>query len=224
VATLKWDKIGERFYQTGVDRGVLYPPDGPGVAWNGITGVEDSINSELKSYHLDGVKYLESRTPNEFMAKLKAYTYPDEFDAVNGVSAFVIDSEELTAIPGLDLHDQPPKTFSLSYRTRIGNDVEGLELGYKIHMIYNVVAVPENSLYSTLSDSSIAPIEFSWNLSATPVKVPGYRPTAHYSIDSRLIPPRVLKRIELALYGNRWNDATLPPIADLVAYFVPPEG
>ena len=146
MATLVWDQIGERIYQTGVDRGVLYLHDGTVVPWNGLTSMDESSNSELKSFFLDGVKYLENLSPGDFLGKLKAFTYPDEFDQVNGIAPVA---------PGLLYYEQPPKSFNLSYRTRVGNDIEGTEYGYKIHILYNVIANPDSVSRNTIQDSGV---------------------------------------------------------------------
>lgn len=209
MAVLTWDKAGERLFQTGVDRGVLFLQDGTAVPWNGLTGVEEDPNSELKSFYLDGVKYLDKLTPGDFIGTLKAFTYPDEFDFVNGVA-------EIS--PGFSVHDQPSKSFSLSYRTRIGNDLEGLDLGYKIHILYNVFANPSSFAYESVKDST-EPIEFSWSLSGTPVKFDRIRPTVHVSIDSRKTDPEVLAIIENKLYGTNTSGASLPIISEIAEYF-----
>jgi hypothetical protein len=210
MAVLTWDDIGERIYQTGVDRGVLYLRDGTAVPWNGLTNVEESPNAELKSFFLDGVKYLETLSPSDFIAKLKAYTYPDEFDTVNGIAHVA---------PGLNYHEQPHKSFHLSYRTRIGNDVEGTEHGYKIHILYNLFATPEAYGFSSLSDSAVQPIEFGWNLTGTPEKVNKFRPTAHVSVDSRTTPSEIMKILENKLYGTKNTAPNLPPITEIGEYF-----
>src|SRR4249919_1508684 len=123
------DRTGERFYESGVDRGVLYLHDGTVAVWNGITDVEESSTTEVKSSHLDGVKYLETLLPGDFEGKLKAITYPDEFDQVNG---------QTQVAPGLTYYNQPPKSFNLSYRTKVGSDLDA-DYGYVIHILYNVV-------------------------------------------------------------------------------------
>jgi hypothetical protein len=210
VATLVWDQVGERFYQTGVDRGVLYLQDGIVVPWNGLIGVEESPNAELKSYYLDGVKYLENLLPGDYVGKLKAYTYPDEFDSVNGLA---------DVAPGLTLYDQPPKSFNLSYRTRIGNDLKGLELGYKIHVLYNVVANPESHSFDTVKDSGVQPIEFSWSLTGTPQKIAKARPTIHVSIDSTKTDPFILGLLESKLYGTDILDPSFPSMKEITEIF-----
>lgn len=213
MATLVWNEDGQRVYQSGVERGVLYLLN-KSVPWNGLISVDESSDSERKSYFLDGVKFLEAVSPSDFKAKLKAYTYPDEFDSVNGIA---------TVSPGLELHEQPPKSFGLSYRSKVGNDLEGFDYGYKIHLLYNVIATPEDYSYETLGDSSVKPIEFGWDLAGTPVKIDGFRPTTQVTIDSRKTPARVLRKVELLLYGSRWVNASLPTLQELKDLFIPPE-
>lgn len=212
MATLVWDEIGERTYQAGVDRGVLYLHDGTAVPWNGLTNIEESSNPELKSFYLDGVKYLENLLPGDFVGKLKAITYPDEFDSVNGI---------VDVASGLSYYDQPSSSFNLSYRTKIGNDVADLDYGYKIHILYNVIANPEAHSFETLGDSGTKPVEFSWSLTGTPVKILRFRPTVHISIDSRKTPAYILEILEGKLYGTDVNNPSLPSIkevAELLGY------
>jgi len=210
VATLEWDQIGERIYQTGVDRGVLYLHDGTVAVWNGLTGVEESDDSELKSYYLDGVKYLENLFPGDFQGKLKAFTYPDEFDSINGIE---------TGFLGLSIYNQKTQSFDLSYRTMIGNDIEGIDYGYKIHILYNVIATPDSHGFDTSQDSGAQPIEFGWTLTGTPVKLVGFRPTVHISIDSTILNDDDLKAIEDILYGTDITEPRLPSIEELAEYF-----
>lgn len=212
MTTLVWDKVGDRVYQTGVDRGVLYLQSGEAVAWNGITSVEEDSTSELKSFYLDGVKYLDNLLPGDFSGKLKAFTYPEEFDQVNGIA---------TVSPGLSYYNQPAKSFNLSYRTGIGNDLDGMDHGYKIHLLYNVVANPDNYTFDSLKEQ-LQPIEFSWILAGTPQANPlakGYRPTVHISIDSNKTEPIVLQGIEDVLYGTDTTAPHFPSIAEILNLF-----
>ena len=210
MATLVWDQVGERIYRAGVDHGVLYLHDGTVAVWNGLTGVEEASNSELKSFYLDGVKYLENLSPNDFAAKLKAFTYPDEFEAVAGIAVVA---------SGLTYHDQPAKSFNLSYRTQIGNDIEGMSYGYKIHILYNIIANPEGQSYASLTDSGVSPVEFTWNLTGTPPKIDKLRPTVHISIDSTTTPEEILKIVEDKLYGTATSNPSLPSITEIGEYF-----
>jgi hypothetical protein len=210
MTTLVWDKVGERVYQTGIDRGVLYLQDGRAVAWNGLTSVEDSTVQTLKSFYLDGVKYLDNILPGDFAGKLKAFTYPDEFDDVNGI---------VTPSPGLEYYDQPSKSFNLSYRTILLNDVEGESYGYKIHLLYNLVANADTYAFDTLKGSSNTPIEFAWALTGTPPRVAKFRPTVHIAIDSTETPPGLLQSIEDILYGTQDSSPSLPTIGQILDMF-----
>jgi hypothetical protein len=207
---LVWDQTGERFYQSGVDHGVLYLHDGTVAVWNGITDVEESSTTEVKSFHLDGVKYLETVIPGDFEGKLKAITYPEEFDSVQG---------QVEVSPGLTYYDQPSKSFNLSYQTTIGTDLDA-DHGYVIHILYNVVANPDAVTRDTLKESA-APVEFGWNLSGVPPTrgFYGTRPTVHVSIDSNDTPPDILKIITDTLYGTSLSNASLPSLDDLAEYF-----
>jgi hypothetical protein len=205
VATIIWDKVGERFFQTGVDRGVLYLNDGGAVPWNGLSSVEDGSVKEVQSYFMDGVKYLEKITPGEYSGKLKALTYPMEFERINGVEPVA---------PGLYYHDQPPQDFSLSYRTLLGNDLDGTDYGYKIHILYNLVADPDASVFDSIADP-LKPAEFNWSLTGTPPTISKYRPTVHISIDSTLFNEDSLKAIEDILYGTDTTAPRLPSIEEI---------
>lgn len=209
MAVLTWDKVGERVYQTGVDHGVLYLHDGTVVPWNGLIDIEESTTQELKTFFLDGVKYLENLSPGDFLGKLKAFTYPDEFDLVNGIAIVA---------PGLAYYEQPPVSFNLSYRSKIGNDLDE-NFGYKIHILYNVLANPEAYTRSTHQDSGVQPIEFTWSLTGTPQKINKHRPTVHISIDSRHTPPDILELVEAKLYGTSSISPSLPSIEDISEFF-----
>lgn len=210
MAKLIWDEVGERIYHTGIDRGVLYLQDGTVAVWNGLTNIEEAPNAELKSFFLDGVKYLENLTPSDFVGKLKAFTYPDEFDEVNGITVVA---------PGLSIHEQSSKSFGLTYRTKIGNDIEGEDFGYKIHILYNVIATPDAYAFSTIQDSGVQPAEFGWSLTGTPQRLGKFRPAVHISIDSRTTPPQVLQLVESQLYGTTKTAPSLPPITEIGEYF-----
>lgn len=205
MAALVWDKVGDRIYQTGIDRGVLYLPD-VAVAWNGLTAIEERFTKEIKTFHLDGVKYLESINPGDFSAQLKAYTYPDAFDRAQGI---------LPRSYGLSIHDQRSVSFGLSYRTLIGDDVSGTDRGYKIHLLYNLLVLPENNLHVSVN-AQASPIEFSWILSSTPEAIDGFRPTAHISFDSTKTDPSVMAVFERILYGTDDIDPVLPSISDVL--------
>jgi hypothetical protein len=208
MAVLKWDELGERRYQTGVSHGVLYLHDGKAVVWNGLTSIEETSNSERKSFYLDGVKFLENLTPGDFQGTIKAFTYPDEFDLVNGI---------VKVVPGLAYYDQPPKSFDLTYRTNIGDAIEP-DRGYKIHLLYNVLANPDTYTFPSIGQT-VEPVEFSWDLTGTPPMIKGNRPTVHLSIDSTDMDQADLDLIEDILYGTEDTDARLPSIYELSELF-----
>jgi len=203
MAKLVWDKIGERFYETGVKKGVLYlqESDGTypkGVAWNGLISVTESPSgAEATPLYADDIKYLNLISAEEFGATIEAYTYPDEFAQCDGSAEIVT---------GVMIGQQSRKPFGLSYVTTLGNDVDGNEYGYKIHIIYGALAAPSEKGYSTINDSPEA-ITFSWEITTTPVNVPGHKPTACITIDSTKADPNKLADLEKILYGK---DPTTP--------------
>lgn len=204
MSKLVWDKTGERFYETGVKNAVLYVMGsgnnyGTGVAWNGITSVSESPSgAEANPFYADDIKYLNLISAEEFGASIGAYTYPDEFAQCDG-------SAEIA--PGVSAGQQPRKMFGLCYRTVIGNDVDGNEHGYKLHIIYNAMAAPSEREYATVNDSP-EPIEFSWELTTTPVSVKGIKPTASLTIDSTKVNAEKLATLEDILYGKDGNGDT----------------
>lgn len=209
MAELVWDEVGQRTYETGVDRGVLFVPGGAAVPWNGLVSVVEHPGASSKPYYIDGIKYMERLTPGEYSATLQAFTYPDELDFLSGIPNF---------IPGMRLHDQRSKLFNFSYRTKVGNDLDP-DQGYKIHIIYNVLAVSSDYTYSTISKSpSLAP--FQWELKGTPdAGRAGIRPTGHVSVDTREMAPANLTTIETILYGDADTNPNLPPLPDLLDLF-----
>lgn len=203
-----WDKIGDRTYETGLDRGVLYLPDGSAVPWNGLTSIIESFDKESSPVYYDGMKINDLIVLGDFEASMKAVTYPDEFVELEGLSP---------AKEGLFYSDQMPKAFGLCYRTQIGNDLEGDVSGYKIHVLYNVTAIPNQKTYASVS-SEPSLVEFEWNITAVPEEIPGFRPTAHIIIDTRDVDPWLLEEIEAILYGSTLADASLIPMSELVSY------
>lgn len=193
---LNWDNAGERLFETGVRNGVLYPfgenKYGKGVAWNGLTAVTESPSgAEATALYADDMKYLNLMSAEEFGATVEAYTYPKEFEACDG-------SAEVSE--GVTIGQQERKTFGMSYRTVVGNDLEGNEHGYKLHLIYGALAAPSERAYSTINDSPEA-ITFSWEVSTTPVNVPGRKTTSLLTIDSTKCDKAKLKQLEDILYG-----------------------
>lgn len=197
MSKLVWDKTGERYYETGVKNGVLYiPTEGvysKGVAWNGLTAVTESPSgAEATALYADDMKYLSLYSAEEFGATIEAYTYPDEFAQCDG-------SGQLAK--GVSIGQQTRKTFGLCYRTTIGNDTNGNDYGYKLHMIYGCMASPSEKAYATINDSPDA-ITFSWEVTTTPVSVAGFKPTASITIDSTKANPTKLAALEDILYGK----------------------
>jgi len=188
MTAVVWDAVGEKTYQTGVDRGVLYIPDGAAVPWNGLTNVSEKLSRDVKSYYADGVKYLDKHIPGSYAGKLSAFTYPDELEGILGTEEFA---------PGVYVHDQRASLFHLTYRTGIGNDTEGMDHGYRVHILYNVMATPSDTSLSTVGEQVAAQV-FEWELSGTPESMWGIRPTSHISLDSRRINPDLLEDIEAA--------------------------
>lgn len=224
MAKLEWDKIGERVYETGVDRGVLYVFDseeedyGEGKAWNGLIGVSESpTGAEPNPQYADNIKYLNLVSAEEFEGSIEAFTYPDEFAACDG---------SVEHVPGMFVSQQPRKMFGLTYRTMVGSDTDGLDFGYKIHIIYGALATPTDKSYGTQSDSPEA-ITFNWDITTTKVPVPGFKPTAALIIESWTSDPDALKELENILYGVNGNvdegitevKPSLPMPGDILALF-----
>lgn len=213
---LVWDQTNERLYETGVKMAVVYPQATGGtypmgVAWNGLTAVTESPSgAEATALYADDIKYLNLMSAEEFTATIEAYTYPDEFAECDG-------SAELAK--GVAIGQQKRKAFGLCYRTVLGNDVDGNDYGYKLHIIYGAMAAPSEKAYATINDSPEA-ITFSWELSTTPVSVDGFKPTASITIDSTKADPTKLEALEKILYGSEEAEARLPlpnEIATLMA-------
>lgn len=203
MSRLIWDKTGERFYETGVKMGVLYPQVSgtypKGVAWNGLTSVTESPSgAESNPQYADDIKYLDLYSAEEFGATINAYTYPDEFANCDG-------SAEIAK--GATIGQQARQTFGLCYRTSFGNDTDGNEHGYKIHIIYGAKASPSEKAYNTINDSP-EPIEFSWEVTTTPVNVTGFKPTANMVIDSTKVDKSKLTALEDILYGKDGSSST----------------
>ena len=213
MAKLVWDQSGQKFFETGISNGVLYVSDGQGgylngVAWNGLISVaENPSGAESNPVYADNIKYLNIISAEEFGATIEAYTYPDEFMECDGSAQVVA---------GVNIGQQARKSFGISYRTRVGNDVAGDNLGYKIHVIYNCQAAPSGKTYSTVNESPEA-ITFSWEVTTTPVPVEGYRPTATIVFDSTKLDAEKMAAVENALYGSGTAEATLPSIEELLA-------
>ena len=206
MAKLVWDAIGERLYETGVRKGVLYVMgEGgtypKGVAWNGLTAVTESPSgAEATALYADDIKYLNLISAEEFGATIEAYTYPDEFAECDGSA---------TLVKGVTIGQQPRKPFGMSYSTVLGNDVDNENHGYKLHLIYGALASPSEKAYNTINDSPEA-ITLSWEIKTTPVNVTGHKPTASLTIDSTKVDKAKLAKIEEILYGTEEVEARLP--------------
>lgn len=220
MAILNWDQDTERLYETGVDRGVVYPYNSTsksypaGYAWNGLTGVDESPSgAEETALWADNDKYLSLRSKEEFGGTINAYTFPDEFADLDGTAEIA---------PGVRVAQQQRKPFGFTYRTLVGNDTEGNDYGYKIHLVYGAVASPSSKSYETVNNDPNA-ITFSWEFSTTPVAVNGHQKTAHLVIDSTKFTTELQKRqltaIEDALYGTA-NDAAYLPLPDRIVEII----
>lgn len=218
MAALEWDKTGERYYETGVKRGVLYPIDETGaypkgVAWNGLTAVTESPSgAEPSPLYADDMKYLNLMSAEEFGATIEAYTYPEEFAECDGSA---------TLQKGVTIGQQARKTFGLCYTTTLGNDVKGNDLGYKLHLIYGAMAAPTEKGYATINDSPEA-ITFSWEVKTTPVAVKGHKPTACLTIDSTKCDATKLEALEKILFGDSTGDGPRLPLPDEISTLMTP--
>jgi len=209
VARLEWSAVGERFYEGGVDRGVLYIDD-VGHAWNGLVSVDESpTGGEERAYYIDGGKYLSIASREEYKATINAFYSPRAFDACDGV---------VSVRAGLFASQQRRKTFGLCYRTRIGNDVESLNHGYKIHIVYNALATPTPRRYSTESADPNASV-LSWGISTRAIYVPDSMPSAHLVVDTTEAPAYVVGLLEDILYGNDFNPPRLPDPTEIASLF-----
>ena len=189
---LTWNDAGDRFYEAGLDRGVLYPDGEDAVVWNGLVAVaEDPIGGEAVTSFYDGFNYQNSVNREHFQATLTAYTYPSAFSRCDGTARVG---------SGLYATHQSHKNFGLTYRTMIGNDIKGIDRGYKLHLIYNCTAVGKGKGYRTINDQ-IDPTLFEWQINAVPIKIPGYRETAHFIFDTTKAPAFQVDALERILYG-----------------------
>lgn len=207
MSIINWDGVGERVYETGVDRGVLYLPNGSVVPWNGLTSMVETMDKDTAEVYYDGMKINDLVTLGNFSATAKAFTYPEELSSLETYGE---------SRPGLYLGDRPPQLFGLCYRTKTGDDVSGIN-GYKLHIVYNVTAIPKNKAYNTMDDD-VDIVEFEWDIRAVSEEVPGFRPTAHIIIDSRHFDPWLLEEVEAQLYGSSTSVAVLLPMAEMLAF------
>lgn len=207
MAKIVWDQVGQKIYETGIDQGVLYIPDANGdytngVAWNGLLGFDENPSgAEATKLWADNINYATMFSAEEYGGTIRAYTYPDEFEQCDG-------SAELAT--GASIRQQERKVFGFCYRTKVGNDLVGDDFGYKLHLVYGCKASPSAQTHDTVNDSPAA-VEFSWEVSSTPVPVSGFKPTCVVEIDStKFETDTKLKALEAKLYGSENTPARMP--------------
>jgi hypothetical protein len=209
MTKLSWGTPGERFYETGVDRGVLFV-DNNGVAWNGLVSVQEKADGgEPQPFYIDGFKYLQIASAEDFSATIQAFSAPREFGPCDGAT-------ELYA--GLTVKQQKRKQFGFSYRNKVGNDTVGSDLGYKIHIVYNALAAPSEREHKSITDSP-DPVTLSWEISTNPPPATGFRPTAHFVVDTRRAYGPDVTALEDILYGTSSTNSRLPSVTELLAIF-----
>lgn len=222
MTKLLWDQVGQRVFETGVDHGVLYLHDDAGVydsgfAWNGLTTITESPSgADASPQYADNIKYLNLVAAEEFGGTIEAFTYPDEFAECDGTAV---------VSGGVAISQQTRRTFGLSYRTKVGNDVDA-DAGYKLHLVYGALAAPSEKARATVNDSPEA-LALSWDFSTTPVQVPGnnpttgkpFKPTATLTVDSRNVDAAALATLEDRLYGTAGADPSLPLPGEVIALF-----
>lgn len=215
MTKLTWDGIGDRLFETGVDHGVLYIPDAFGVyneahPWNGLTSVtEKPTGAEASPQYADNIKYLNLISAEDYEATIEAFTYPDAWAQCDGSAE---------PEPGITIGQQTRKSFGFGYRTKVGNDLVGQDYGYKLHLVYGALAAPSEKAYNTVNDSPEA-TPFSWDVTTTPVEVPGFKPSATITIDSTKVDADALAALEDALYGTESTEGRLPTPAEVFAFF-----
>lgn len=210
MTRIAWSQPGSRLFEAGVDRGVLYTDDGPGVAWTGLIGVEQNRSGgEAKPKFVDGVKVSNHLTLEQFQGTIEAYAYPLQFEACDGTANLQ---------NGLRAKNQRRRPFGMTYRTKIGNDLQGIDYAYRIHILYNLRAEPADRGYETLGED-IEPLTFSWDVTARPELVAGLVPTAYFEIDSRVVPAELLQTLENILYGDSTQESSLPSAGELFFLF-----
>lgn len=212
MSKLTWDQVGERRYETGVDHGVLYVMGAggtyeKGVAWSGLTAInENPSGGEANPFYADNIKYLNLMSAEDYGFSIEAYTYPAEWDGCDGAAELA---------PGVTVGQQTRKVFGLAYRTLIGNDVDGQDHGYKIHLVYGAQASPSQRNHNTVNDSP-EPTAMSWDATTTPVEIPGAKPAAHMIIDSTKTDKEKMAKLEEILYGTEEDESRLPMPAEII--------
>lgn len=210
MTALVWGTAGERLYEAGADRGVLYLPGVPGVAWNGLTSVSETPTGGAPvPFYYDGLKYSNLSTAEEFAATIGGFSSPKEFAKCDGTASIS---------NGLFITQQPREPFDLSYRTHLGNDTEGLEYGYKVHLVYNALAAPSGRNNATLNDAP-TPNSYSWLITTMAPLISGFRPSAHLVVDSTKTPADVLEEFENLLYGTPSTPPQMPTQEEVILLF-----
>jgi hypothetical protein len=207
VGVLSWNLPGQKVFETGIDRGVLYLRSGEVVPWNGLTSVNENFGQSSGATFYDGVKLAQTQTSSGFSATVSAITYPDELDEI-------CSGESIRN--GIHLGDQSPSSFGFSYRTMVGNDLAGTDAGYKLHLVYNVSATVSDRSYQTVSDD-LDLLEFEWEFVAVPEQLEMYRPSTHLVIDTSKTSPGLVQIIEDYIYGTTLTAPVLPPMSTLLA-------
>lgn len=205
MTELVWDQLQDRIYEAGIERGVLFPVGGDAEVWNGLVSVTENRGREVKSYYIDGVKFLDHYVPGAYSGRIQALTYPESLDALLGITEFA---------PGVHVHDQPAGMFHLTYRTRIGDAIDP-DIGYKLHLVYNLTANPSDVTYNTRTNAAV-PTPFEFAISGIQTSMWGIRPTSHLSFDSRNVDPAILSMIEEDIYGTADADPNMPDLVTLL--------
>lgn len=210
MTALVWGESGQRFFESGVDRGVIYPKNQSGIAWDGLVSVDQTPNgADPRPYYLDGFKYLNLASSEEFSATIRAFSTPLNFESLDG-----------TGFPyeGLSVTQQPRKSFDFSYRTMVGNDTDGIDHGYKIHIVYDALTSPAKKNFFTISDSPNVLVS-SWDISTTPPIVTDIKPTSYFVVDSTVTPPDLLLALEDILYGSTFEEPKILSAQELSDFF-----
>lgn len=211
MSRVVWNAPGERRFEAGIDRAVLYTHGGDVAPWNGLKSVTHKPSgSEITTFYLDGEKFNQISENEEFAATIEAFTYPEEFELCDG-TAYLSN--------GLSVDGQQREMFGLTYRTRIGNDLDGVDHGYKIHLVYNAIASPSQRVYSTINTSAV-PTDFSWDITTMPIRMSGQAPSAHYVVDSTRVDQFVLRQFEDIIYGTDFTEPRMPTPAELTKFFM----
>ncbi len=210
MTRLEWNAPGTRRFETGVDRGVLYTLGGVVAPWIGLKSVNQKPQgASITTFYLDGEKFNQITETEEFSATLSAYSYPDAFEKCDGTAYLG---------KGLAVDSQPREMFHLSYRTRIGNDTDGVDHGYRIHLVYNALASPTDRNYESLGENA-TPIDFSWDITTMPIRMAGQAASAHYIVDSTRVNKYILEDFENILYGTPFTKPRMPNAAELTKFF-----